>query len=272
MDDDNRQLEFPPLQTHSKRFEHVMIVLSIALHHRGAGDRARHRHRQRVPARGLDRLTTHPVPSEAVENRPVRVRLDPPRRIRPGIRCARPSAASPPSSCWSRSRWSRPRAASSRRCASTRSARSRRRARKPASRRERTQIRLVRQGLNAHPFWAVSFSVPAPSGDGYDEADDRAGRREHGEGRGRQPRALARLEQAEPAREPRRGRRLEQQRGDDRERDDGGEPVDVRHAQPGQHADERRGDHAGLPRPAEERDLAPCPARAAGRAACRRGP
>ena len=31
----------------------------------------------------------------------------------------------------------------------------------------RTQIRLVRQGLKAHPFWAVSFSVPAPSGDGY---------------------------------------------------------------------------------------------------------
>jgi hypothetical protein len=32
---------------------------------------------------------------------------------------------------------------------------------------ERTQIRLVRQGLTAHPFWAVSFSVPAKSGDGY---------------------------------------------------------------------------------------------------------
>ena len=32
---------------------------------------------------------------------------------------------------------------------------------------QRTQIRLVRQGLDGHPFWAVSFSVPAPSGDGY---------------------------------------------------------------------------------------------------------
>jgi hypothetical protein len=32
---------------------------------------------------------------------------------------------------------------------------------------ERTQIRLVRQGLTGHPFWAVSFSVAAPSGDGY---------------------------------------------------------------------------------------------------------
>jgi hypothetical protein len=32
---------------------------------------------------------------------------------------------------------------------------------------ERTQIRLVRQGLTGHPFWAVSFSVPAASGDGY---------------------------------------------------------------------------------------------------------
>ena len=32
---------------------------------------------------------------------------------------------------------------------------------------QRTQIRLVRQGLTGHPFWAVSFSVAAPSGDGY---------------------------------------------------------------------------------------------------------
>jgi len=32
---------------------------------------------------------------------------------------------------------------------------------------ERTQIRLVRQGLNGRPFWAVSFSVPAADGDGY---------------------------------------------------------------------------------------------------------
>jgi hypothetical protein len=34
---------------------------------------------------------------------------------------------------------------------------------------ERTQIRLVRQGLTGHPFWAVSLSVPARSGDGYDK-------------------------------------------------------------------------------------------------------
>ena len=32
---------------------------------------------------------------------------------------------------------------------------------------ERTQIRLVRQGLTARPYWAISFSVPAASGDGY---------------------------------------------------------------------------------------------------------
>ena len=32
---------------------------------------------------------------------------------------------------------------------------------------ERTQVRLVRQGLTGRPYWAVSFSVPAPSGDGY---------------------------------------------------------------------------------------------------------
>lgn len=34
---------------------------------------------------------------------------------------------------------------------------------------QRTQVRLVRQGLTGHPFWAVSFSVAAPSGDGYAE-------------------------------------------------------------------------------------------------------
>ena len=32
---------------------------------------------------------------------------------------------------------------------------------------ERTQVRLVRQGLNGQPFWAVSFSVPTASGNGY---------------------------------------------------------------------------------------------------------
>ena len=32
---------------------------------------------------------------------------------------------------------------------------------------QRTQVRLVRQGLTGHPFWAVSFSVTAPSGDDY---------------------------------------------------------------------------------------------------------
>ncbi len=29
---------------------------------------------------------------------------------------------------------------------------------------ERTQIRLVRQGLESRPFWAVSLSIPAPDG------------------------------------------------------------------------------------------------------------
>jgi hypothetical protein len=27
---------------------------------------------------------------------------------------------------------------------------------------QRTQVRLVRQGVTGHPFWAVSFSVAAP--------------------------------------------------------------------------------------------------------------
>jgi hypothetical protein len=32
---------------------------------------------------------------------------------------------------------------------------------------QRTQIRLVRQGLNGHPFWAVSLSIPDKDGKGY---------------------------------------------------------------------------------------------------------
>ena len=33
---------------------------------------------------------------------------------------------------------------------------------------QRTQVRLVRQGLNGRPFWAISLSVPATSGNGYE--------------------------------------------------------------------------------------------------------
>ena len=29
MDHDNRQIEFPPLQTHSKRFEQAMIAIAV---------------------------------------------------------------------------------------------------------------------------------------------------------------------------------------------------------------------------------------------------
>jgi hypothetical protein len=29
MDDDNRQIEFPPLQTHSRRFELTMIAIAV---------------------------------------------------------------------------------------------------------------------------------------------------------------------------------------------------------------------------------------------------
>jgi hypothetical protein len=32
---------------------------------------------------------------------------------------------------------------------------------------QRTQVRLVRQGLNGRPFWAVSFSVPGTGPDKY---------------------------------------------------------------------------------------------------------
>ena len=33
---------------------------------------------------------------------------------------------------------------------------------------QRTQVRLVRQGLNGRPFWAISLSIPAKSGNGYE--------------------------------------------------------------------------------------------------------
>lgn len=31
----------------------------------------------------------------------------------------------------------------------------------------REQVRLVRQGLNSKPFWAVSLSIPMTDGDGF---------------------------------------------------------------------------------------------------------
>ncbi len=31
----------------------------------------------------------------------------------------------------------------------------------------RTQVRLVRQGLNGHPFWAVSLSIPRRGGQDF---------------------------------------------------------------------------------------------------------
>jgi hypothetical protein len=33
---------------------------------------------------------------------------------------------------------------------------------------QRTQVRLVRQGLNGHPFWAISLSIPSKDGAGYE--------------------------------------------------------------------------------------------------------
>ena len=33
---------------------------------------------------------------------------------------------------------------------------------------QRTQVRLVRQGLNGHPYWAVSLSIPSRGGSGYE--------------------------------------------------------------------------------------------------------
>jgi hypothetical protein len=32
---------------------------------------------------------------------------------------------------------------------------------------QRTQVRLVRQGLNGHPYWAISMSILGEGGQGY---------------------------------------------------------------------------------------------------------
>ena len=134
MMDDDKQIEFPPLQTHDKRFEAVMVGAVDPLRHHRARDRAVHQPWQRVPSHGL---TTSPGSSGAAPRHPARggrrgraVRGDVRRReVLPGgadpdrpaqaVEIARPEAGFAP---------------------------------------DRTQVRLVRQGLNGRPFWAVSFS------------------------------------------------------------------------------------------------------------------
>ena len=159
MDDDKRHLEFPPLQTHSRKFELAMLAVSIAcviivlviLLLTNIGNR--------VPPDGLDRLAAHPVPSEAVEERPIRVRVEPPEDELPAARtdhAPRPARVRRAARGDGRRGAELPAVAGPR---ARRSTRSRPRGPRPASRRERTQVRLVRQGLNGRPFWAVSFSV-----------------------------------------------------------------------------------------------------------------
>ena len=107
------------------------------------------------------------VPSQAVEERPIRVRIDPPAEEPPRgpIRVSRRALVGvvvlfgltflAAQSCQqSQVRLSKDRAVQT---ALPRA----------GFEPQRTQVRLVRQGLNGHPFWAVSFSVPAASGDGY---------------------------------------------------------------------------------------------------------
>jgi hypothetical protein len=112
-------------------------------------------------------LAPHPVPSQAVEERPIRVRIDPPaeepprRPMRPTRRGLIAFAALlvvtvvAAQSC----QQAQIRITKERAIATARS--------EAGFAPVRTQIRLVRQGLNGHPYWAVSFSVPARSGDGY---------------------------------------------------------------------------------------------------------
>jgi hypothetical protein len=112
-------------------------------------------------------LAQHPVPSDAVDERPIRVRIDPPpeeppkrpaRLTRRGVLAFAAllgvTIFAAQSCQQSQIRVSKERAIAT--------------ARPEAGfAPQRTQVRLVRQGINARPFWAVSFSVPAASGDGY---------------------------------------------------------------------------------------------------------
>jgi hypothetical protein len=114
-------------------------------------------------------LTLHPVPSEAVDERPIRVRIDPPpeeppkrpaRLTRRGVLAFAALLAvtvvAAQSCQQSQVRISKERAIAT--------------ARPEAGfTPQRTQVRLVRQGLSGRPFWAVSFSVTAASGDGYSQ-------------------------------------------------------------------------------------------------------
>jgi hypothetical protein len=109
----------------------------------------------------------HPVPSEAVEERHVRVRLQPPDEdpVRHPLRVSKRGAAAvvaliavtavAAQTC----QQAQVRVNQERAVATARP--------EAGFTPERTQIRLVRQGLNGHPYWAISFSVPAKSGDGY---------------------------------------------------------------------------------------------------------
>jgi len=112
-------------------------------------------------------LALHPVPSEAVHERPIRVRIDPPPEEPPKrpARLTRRGVLAflvllgvtifAAQSCQqSQIRFSKERAIAM--------------ARPQAGfTPERTQVRLVRQGLNGRPFWAVSFSVPGNGPDDY---------------------------------------------------------------------------------------------------------
>ena len=232
------------------------------LRDRGPRDRAVHRHRQRISADGLDPCRPWRSGRSASPRRagPVRGRLRVSKRGVAGPWCADRGWASPR------------RAASSRRSGSARSRRSRRRGPEAGFKPERTQVRLVRQGLTGHPFWAVSFSVPAPSGDGFAKLTTVRIDANTGDGRGRQSGALTGSSSPSRRASHGAGAACSSSVATIASATIAGEPVDVRHAEPGEHADERRGHDAGLARPAQERELVRDPAGARDPAARTRAP
>jgi hypothetical protein len=114
-------------------------------------------------------LALHPVPSEAVDQRPIRVRIDPPAEDPPrgparvgwrgvlAVIALLALTAVVAQSC----QQSQVRITQERAIATARP--------EAGFTPQRTQVRLVRQGLQGRPYWAISFSVASPDGDGYEQ-------------------------------------------------------------------------------------------------------
>ena len=185
-----KQIEFPPKQTHVKSFEIAMLAISIICVVIVLIIVLGHRHRRRVPP---DRLSGAGY---------TRARDVPERRGRRDRRARRRSRRAPT--------WPRVAVVAavlvlafvvSRSCQDAEIEVTQEEAVAMATEQvdfapEDTQVRLLRQGIDRHPFWIVSLSIPSADGETYAElavvridAEQRRGRRvPRAEGRAARPR------------------------------------------------------------------------------------